>query len=419
MAVAQKLKAKPSNYRRVMERLKPGRTLVLAPGIYREGLPLRHIHGTKNAPIVIQGTPGKTIFYGREGHNTVQLTDASFIVIRDLTIDGRGLAVDGIKAGGDASKGVHHITIEGNLIIGNGQGQMIVGIAAHVPTWNWVIRSNVIRGAGTGLYLGNSDGTCPFIGGIIEYNVVEDPIGYCMQVKRQKPRSSVPGMPTSPMTTIIRYNRFIKSDGPSPDGDRPNLLVGGFPNAGPGSEDRYQIYGNIFWYNPREALFQGTGRVSLHDNIFVGASELGIRIAPHDGLRPKDVRIYHNTFIGLGRCWSISGLVENAPRIVFSNLVLGGSASDVGKFDKRVGKRKIKGTIRKETIAWETLDVQPKRKLQTKHLPKPWLKLVANDADFGLDFLLQKKKKSMNHAGAIGRDSGKPKPLQKGTSPGR
>jgi hypothetical protein len=36
------------------------------------------------------------------------------------------------------------------------------------------------------------------------------------------------------------------------------LLVGGFPEEGAGSNDLYQIYGNLLIDNPREALFQGS-----------------------------------------------------------------------------------------------------------------------------------------------------------------
>ena len=60
----------------------------------------------------------------------------------------------------------------------------------------------------------------------------------------------------------------MKTDRPSPDGDRPNLLVGGFPDSGPNAEDSTQIYGNVFAHNPREALLQASGRVSIHDNVF-------------------------------------------------------------------------------------------------------------------------------------------------------
>lgn len=109
----------------------------------------------------------------------------------------------------------------------------------------------------------------PFVAGVIEDNLIQNPIGYCMEIKYQLPWPSVPGMPTTATSTIIRNNVFIKNDQPSPDGDRPNLLVGGFPSTGPGSSNRYEIYGNFFFHNPREALFQGSGRISFHDNVLV------------------------------------------------------------------------------------------------------------------------------------------------------
>ncbi len=83
-------------------------------------------------------------------------------------------------------------------------------------------------------------------------------------------------MPTGPQRTIIRQNVFIKNDAPSPDGDRPNLLVDGFPDAGEGSQDLYEIYGNLFLHNPRESLLQASGRVSIHDNLFVDVTGTAI-----------------------------------------------------------------------------------------------------------------------------------------------
>jgi len=140
---------------------------------------------------------------------------------------------------------VHDILIQNNTLVGQDSGQGTDGISTKIPTWGWIIRHNTIIGAGTGLYLGNSDGTMPFVAGIIENNLVENTIGYNMEIKFQLPRPSVPGMPTGPSTTIIRNNVFIKNDQPSPDGDRPNVLVGGFPDTGPGSTDMYEIYGNF------------------------------------------------------------------------------------------------------------------------------------------------------------------------------
>ena len=45
----------PSNYRGLLRGLKPGDHLQLAPGNYKEGLPVHHLHGTPDAPITISG----------------------------------------------------------------------------------------------------------------------------------------------------------------------------------------------------------------------------------------------------------------------------------------------------------------------------------------------------------------------------
>ena len=184
--------------------------------------------------------------------------------------------------------------LDGNLILGAGASQQTDGISTKTPTWSWVIRGNTIVGAGTGIYLGDSDGSAPFVAGIIENNLVLDPIGYGMEIKYQRDRPSVAGLPTAPQSTVIRDNVFIKDDRPSPDGDRPNLLVGGFPASGPGSGDLYLIYGNFLFHNPREALFQGSGRISFHDNILVGGQYAAIVFRDHD-LPLELAHIYNNT----------------------------------------------------------------------------------------------------------------------------
>jgi hypothetical protein len=129
---------------------------------------------------------------------------------------------------------------------------------------------------------------------VIENNLVQGPIGYDMEIKYQKPWPKIPGMPTGPTVTIIRNNTFIKGDNASPDGDRPNVLVGGFPESGPGSQNMYQIYGNFFYHNPREALLQASGRVSIHDNVFVGGEKAALDLEKHNGPL-QFVHIYDNT----------------------------------------------------------------------------------------------------------------------------
>jgi len=56
----------------------------------------------------------------------------------------------------------------------------------------------------------------------------------------------------------------------------------GFPETGTGSNDLYQIYGNLLIDNPREALFQGSGRISFHDNVLIGGEPAAAVFRDHD-----------------------------------------------------------------------------------------------------------------------------------------
>lgn len=277
-------RADPSNYRRMLSGLAPGDALLLTPGNYPP-LKIANLRGAPGHCITITGQTGNrpTIILGEIGERTVEIIDSSYVVLSNLVIDSRGLpGADGIKASASPHPDTHHIVLEGNLIIGAGASQQTDGITIKTPTWNWVIRRNTIISAGTAIYLGDSDGTAPFIAGLIEGNVVLDPIGYGMQIKYQVERPMLAGMPETDQVTVIRNNVFKKNFRPSPDGDRPNLLVGGFPETGPGSRDLYQIYGNLLIENPREALFQGSGRISFHDNLLIGGAPAAAVFRDHD-----------------------------------------------------------------------------------------------------------------------------------------
>ena len=104
------------------------------------------------------------------------------------------MPVDAVKSERPA-RYAHHITLENLLIRGHGNNQQTVGISTKCPAWNWVIRHNTIIGAGTGMYLGDSDGSAPFVAGVIEQNLIVDTIGYNLQIKHQRPRPDVAGMP--------------------------------------------------------------------------------------------------------------------------------------------------------------------------------------------------------------------------------
>lgn len=273
------LEADPSNYRGLLGRLRPGDTLRLAAGMYR-GLAINDLSGGEDAWITITGPPDgppAVIIGGTEvtdastgRRDTINISMSSYVSLENLRIDSRGIpGVYGIAAHGLEGNVVHHIRVEGNTFVGQGGNQQTDAISTKTPTWGWIIRFNRILGAGTGLYLGNSDGSQPFISGLIENNLIRDTIGYNMEIKHQNALPESPGIPLGPTTTIIRNNVFIKNDMPSLDGNRPNVLVGSFPVMGHGSLNLYEIYGNVFFHNHREALFQASGRVSVHDNIFV------------------------------------------------------------------------------------------------------------------------------------------------------
>jgi hypothetical protein len=289
------LRADPSNYQELVRALRAGDTLVLTAGRYPR-LTIANLNGAPARCITVTGPPAgpRPVIAGQAGNNTVEIVDSSYIVVSNLTIDSLGMGGDGIKAPRAAHAATHHIVLDRNLIIGAGGFQQTDGISTKTPTWNWVIRRNTIVGAGTGIYLGDSDGSSPFVAGIIENNLVLNPLGYCMEIKHQLGRPDLAGMPQGPQSTIIRNNVFIKDNSPSPDGDRPNLLVGGFPDTGSGSHDLYQIYSNLLMHNPREALFQGSGRISFHDNILVGGQSAGAVFRDHD-LPLKLAHVFNNT----------------------------------------------------------------------------------------------------------------------------
>lgn len=296
--LARNVEATPDSYAATVRALQPGDTLKLIPGTYTKGLRIHDLVGSPERLIIIEGPLQAPFarFVAQAGANTVSLANAAFIVIRNLSLDGRNIPVDAVKAEG-SSQFTHDITLEGLHITGYGNNQQTVGISTKCPSWNWIIRRNVIEEAGTGIYLGNSNGSAPFWAGIIEDNRVIDSIGYDLQIKHQRPRPYIEGAPANPSVTIIRNNLFGKSRNASAGNmARPNVLLGHWPLAGPGKDDRYLVYGNYFVDNPAEALFQAEGRLALYNNVFINPWGDGVHIQPHNDI-PRDMVIFYNTFV--------------------------------------------------------------------------------------------------------------------------
>jgi hypothetical protein len=307
--------ANPSNYRALLSTLQPGDRLLLAAGTYTQGLPFQNVHGTPGNCIAVEGpeSGARAVFTARSCCNTISLRDSSYLALRHLDVDGSAAPeVDGVKAEGDASF-AHHITLDDLVIHDHDADQQIVGISTKCPAWNWVIRRTVVRGAGTGVYLGNSDGSAEFVNGLVEHNLIHDTIGYNMQIKHQNARPSTGlGAPASG-TTIVRHNVFSKASGGSTGDDaRPNLLVGHWPLTGPGATDTYQVYGNLFYQNPTEALFQGSGNVAFYANLLVNDGGDAANFQFHEGGGVRLLEAFHNTIVAGGVGLRVTGLDAGA-----------------------------------------------------------------------------------------------------------
>jgi len=332
-AAAETVNADPSNYRSVLGSLEPGDTMVLAPGDYADGFTISGLHGTADNWITIRGPATGPVarILGRSCCNTVEIRSGSYFALENVTIDGQD--IDGIFAVSASGSPCHHVRIENCTIVGHGAHQATVAISTKVTTWGWVIRRNRIVAPGTGMYLGNSNGAYPFIGGLIEHNLFLDAKGYNCQIKHQPTRdASIPGIPTTPQRTIIRHNVFIKGELPNESGARPNLLIGDLPPSGLGSEDTYEIYGNVFYHNHRESLIQAEGRVSIHDNVFLDCTGAAIYLGDHNGTLRR-AYVYNNTFYGVDRAVHFGDPAREDHLVVlnlmFSDSGVGGSVTRV------------------------------------------------------------------------------------------
>ncbi len=300
----RELTAGPDDYRSVLDGLRPGDVLKLRPGTYARGLRVA-VSGEPGRCIVVEALdPDDPPVVRHGGSNTVDLVGASWIKLRNLVIDSGGdPGYFGVALKGEGGPS-HHVVVEGCRFVGQGGSQQTVAISTKAPAIDWVIRGNVVEGAGTGLYLGNSNGREPFIRGVLEFNAVVDTIGYGMQIKHQVAgsRDAIPAelLPDGPGRTVVRYNVFAKRRTEVGDsGARPNVLFGHFPPEGPGAEDEYVVYGNLFFDNPTERLLQAEGNLRIYHNLFVNPHGDALSVQPHND-RPRSVDVLFNTVVASG-----------------------------------------------------------------------------------------------------------------------
>jgi hypothetical protein len=218
-AHAAVIEANPSNYQAVVLGLAPGDTLRLAAGTYTQGLSLSGMAGSASRPIVVTGPDDQSaVFTARDCCNTIQLDGTSFLQVMNLTLDGGGHAG---PAGVDSRGTSHHITLENLKIVGYNGSPQTAAISTEGRAANWIIRHDTIVGAGTGLHLGNADGSQPFVAGLIEHNVMLDTMG---------PDMEIIGSPAGVARTIVRYNILSKARAVTAD-----------------ASEEYESYGNYVY----------------------------------------------------------------------------------------------------------------------------------------------------------------------------
>ncbi len=107
-------------FRAAAQRLTPGATLLLEPGVYQGGVYLENVAGAEQAPIVIQGAEPSDPPVFREGGLALHLADCSYVTLRHLRVEGfpgNGINIDD---GGSFATPAHHIVVENVTILETG-----------------------------------------------------------------------------------------------------------------------------------------------------------------------------------------------------------------------------------------------------------------------------------------------------------
>ncbi|HLB74893.1 MAG TPA: right-handed parallel beta-helix repeat-containing protein, partial [Sedimentisphaerales bacterium] len=109
-----------SQLRTAITKLKPGDTLLIAPGDYAGGIYLADTSGTKDAPITIHGADPNNppLFAG--GSQAFHLADCSYITLGNLKVKGFPSNGINIDDGGSFDTPAHHITLENITILETG-----------------------------------------------------------------------------------------------------------------------------------------------------------------------------------------------------------------------------------------------------------------------------------------------------------
>jgi hypothetical protein len=169
---------------------------------------------------------------------------------------------------------------------------------------------------------------------------------------------------------VIRYNLFSKVGAQPGPQARPNVLLGHFPLAGQGEDDRYIVYNNFFHQNQHEALLQAEGNLVVFGNVFVNTLGSAIRIQPHNDV-PKTVHVFNNTVVSVGEGISIMNREQSQwTQLAFANLIFAGHPLSGGvAVGNHLGKYEEAGRfLRNPTKPSEVEDLLPQQTLRYQNV---------------------------------------------------
>ena len=257
----------------------PGEDVVLKPGAYTTPCVIS-AKGSPFAPITVRSaqadvTQHAIFTYSGHSSNVIELEDAEFLILKDMSIAQTQDGVDAIRF-----RGSHHVTIEQMTFTGIG-GVSIVSndrVIHHV-----IVRNNRLRDLkSTGMYFGHHDGRCCFATNLlIEGNFIDGvapsdaSVGYGIQIKLNS-------------RATIRQNSIHHTKGPG-------IMVYGSSRGDPASI----IEGNYVEGSRNEGgIVVGGGPAVVRNNVLAGNALGGISAQNYRGRNlQNDVWLVHNTVL--------------------------------------------------------------------------------------------------------------------------
>jgi hypothetical protein len=250
-----------------LRKVRPGGTLRLLAGEYGNGLHVKGLRGTAEAPITIEGAAGAKLPVFSGGSGGMQLSGCSHVVLRRVMIRGQkvnGLNVDdGGVAGGAENLVIEDVEVEEIGPRGNHDGIKLSGLSG------FVVRGCHVRGWG-----GQAVDLVGCREGVIERCLFEGMAGF--------EQSSGVQMKGGSEQIVVRRCRFLQA------GQRP-VNVGGSTGRP--------------YFRPLDARYEGR-KLVVEDCLFVG----GLAGVAFVGCEDSVVR--HNTFVNPEN-WVLRILQEN------------------------------------------------------------------------------------------------------------